>query len=36
MTAEAIRNGEESGARYYLTGHLTDAKSTDEIAGITA
>ena len=36
MTAEAIRNGEESGALYYLTGHLADAKSTDEIAGITA
>ena len=35
MTAEAIHNGQESGALYYLTSHLADAESTDEIAGIT-
>lgn len=35
MTAEAIRNGQESSALYYLTSHLADAESTDGIAGIT-
>ena len=35
MTAEAIRNGQESGALYYLTSHLADAESADQIAGIT-
>ena len=35
MTAEAIRNGQESGALYYLTSHLADAESTDQIASIT-
>ena len=34
MTAEAIRNEQESGALYYLTSHLADAESADEIAGI--
>lgn len=36
MTAEAIRNGQESGALYYLTSHLADAESAEQIAGITA
>lgn len=35
MTAEAIRNGQESSALYYLTSHLADAESKDQIAGIT-
>ena len=35
MTAEAIRNGQESGALYYLTSHLADAESAEQIAGIT-
>lgn len=35
MTAEAIRNGQESSALYYLTSHLADAESADQIAGIT-
>jgi two-component system sensor histidine kinase KdpD len=35
MTAEAMRNGQESGALYYLTSHLTDAESSDHIAQIT-
>ena len=34
MTAEAVRKGQESGALYYLTSHLADAESTDQIAGI--
>lgn len=34
MTAEAIRNGQDFGALYYLTSHLADAESTDQIAGI--
>ena len=35
MTAEAIRNGQESGALYDLTSHLADAESAEQIAGIT-
>ncbi|MGM9641834.1 MAG: ATP-binding protein [Eubacteriales bacterium] len=35
MTAEAVRNGQESGALYYLTSHLADAESADQIAEIT-
>ena len=35
MTAEAIRNEQESSALYYLTSHLADAESKDQIAGIT-
>ncbi len=35
MTAEAIRNGQESSALYYLTSHLADAESAEQIAGIT-
>lgn len=35
MTAEAIRNGQESSALYYLTSHLAEAESADEIARIT-
>ena len=34
MTAEAVRKWQESGALYYLTSHLADAESTDQIAGI--
>ena len=35
MTAEAIRNGQESSALYDLTSHLADAESTDQMAEIT-
>ena len=35
MTEEAMRNGQESSALYYLTSHLADAESADHIAGIS-